>query len=331
MERDVDSYVAALVVAFREVRRVLRDDGLVWLNLGDSFASGEVGRHDKLDPNEFTTVGEKWDGKVRRQHRPNTGLGPKQLLMVPHRVALALQADGWILRDALIWSKADMTEDLDIDGGVMPGSQRDRCTFAYEMLFMLARRPRYYFDRDALRSNSGALLRNVWRINTSRSQVSHFALMPPEMARRCVLLATSEKGCCPHCSAPWRRVTESIRKPTRPGTGSKIISNGVHIDRDIAGHHDPRRHVSETTTVGCEPSCKCPAHVPVPCTVADFFAGAGTTVMVATALGRRAVGCDLSHDYLTMARDRIDRPHRRAPRPASADGDDMPLFRREDL
>jgi hypothetical protein len=130
-----DGYVASMVAVGREVRRVLREDGTWWLNLGDGYAAnvgmGHGGRH---------AQGDKWGGTSADKR--GIGLPPKSLLLMPFRVALALQADGWILRAAIPWVK---------HGTCMPESVQDRPTTAHETVFLLARSERYYFDADAVR------------------------------------------------------------------------------------------------------------------------------------------------------------------------------------
>jgi DNA modification methylase len=143
-EATPDAYVAALVAVFREVWRVLRDDGSVWLNLGDSYASGEIGRHDSVQANNGRDWSGTRKGKTRMQTSLNTGLASKQLLGIPWRVAFALQADGWYLRSDIIWSKPNC----------MPESVKDRPTKAHEYVFLLTKQARYFYDADAVREES---------------------------------------------------------------------------------------------------------------------------------------------------------------------------------
>ena len=220
LEETPAAYVAKLVGVFREVRRVLRDDGTVWLNLGDSYASGEVGRHDSVQANQ----GRDWSGtrkaKERKQARPVTGLAQKQLLGIPWRVAFALQDDGWILRSDIIWAKSNP----------MPESVKDRPTKAHEYIFLLAKQPRYYYDADAVRedlarpelitrkrrvgptaarpvgerNDQGRIVdyanpedrnrRSVWTVSTTPYKGAHFAVFPPKLIEPCVLAGCPEGG-----------------------------------------------------------------------------------------------------------------------------------------
>jgi len=206
LEETPDAYVARLVEVFREVRRVLRDDGTLWLNLGDSYASG--GRksrdpgHSKMHP---AFDGDEFADGLRPVDPP--GIKPKDLLGIPWMVAFALRADGWYLRSAIVWHKPNP----------MPESVRDRPTSAYEHVFLLSKRASYYYDAAAIgepaergdagsrfdqgktaqhqleRQASGTRVddgrrnaRSVWSIATQPYSGAHFATMPPALAERCI-------------------------------------------------------------------------------------------------------------------------------------------------
>lgn len=132
--------------------------------------------------------------------------------------------------------------------------------------------------------------------------VDHFATFPTEVPRRCVLAGTSEKGQCPHCGAPWERITDLERRDTRPGLVSKF--DPADTVYSSAGKLLRRPQITSTTT-GWRPSCKCPPHEPVPQVVLDPFAGSGTTLMVAARLGRSSIGIELSEPYTNIAVERI--------------------------
>jgi DNA modification methylase len=330
LESTPEAYVARLVEVCREIRRVLRDDGTFWLNLGDSYAASHGGCQGATSQRP----GRSNVAEQRRAGIPD-GFKPKDLIGIPWRVAFALRDDGWFLRDPIVWSKAEVDDDGVIDGGVMPGSYQDRCTSAYEMVFMLAKRGRYYFDRHAELSPTGAPLRNVWRINTEPSSAGHFAQMPTALAARCVRLGTSERGCCPACLAPHVRVVEKHREATRPGLTSKIhdvdpaAMNGRPAGSNVVGYRDPRRYVTATRTLGWQPSCACDAGPPVQCRVLDPFGGSMTTLAVAAALGRAGIAAELNADYVAMGRRRLSRPHAPAPRASARNGHaPAPLFDR---
>jgi DNA modification methylase len=324
LEPDPASYVAAMVAVFREVWRVLRDDGTLWLNIGDSYFNDARGG---LRPSTNLGRDGRYNGSVRVEVLP--GLKPKDLIGIPWRLALALQADGWYLRDPIVWAKAEVNDDDELEGSAMPGSQRDRCTSAYEFVFTLAKRERYFWDGEGCKAKSGAMLRNVWRINPEPTKIKHFATFPRELARRCILLGTSERGCCPQCGAPWVRVVETERTfESGSGRSGRLPTgkHGLNLQGGGATVDVRRGPMLHTTTLGWQPSCP-HGHDPIPAMVFDPFAGSGTTLVVAEALGRRAIGLDLSREYLTLAQRRIDRPHAVVPRPGRAD--DLPLFRAE--
>jgi DNA modification methylase len=183
LEPTPSAYVEALVDVFAELRRVLRDDGTVWLNLGDSYIASRTGRH-----GPSTLEGGKTTQIVASQ-RPDKrapGLPEKNLVGIPWRVALALQADGWYLRSDIVWHK--------VNG--MPESVRDRPTRAHEYLFMLSKSAHYVYDRAAI-AEQGANgqprnRRTVWAIPTQPYPGAHFSVFPPALVTPCVLA-----GCPP--------------------------------------------------------------------------------------------------------------------------------------
>ena len=207
LEQTPDEYVGRLVAVFTEVRRVLRDDGTCFLNLGDSYASDTKGSGGPSEK-QLSNAGSRYEMTQRLIH----GLKPKDLVGIPWRVAFALQADGWWLRQDIIWHKPNP----------MPESVRDRCTKAHEYVFLLTKSARYFYDavavaekalqpegeakqvaqhkqialrrRDNMQSstlgtNQGADTRNkrsVWSITTQPYAGAHFATMPPELAETCI-------------------------------------------------------------------------------------------------------------------------------------------------
>lgn len=214
LEPTPDEYVAQLVQVFRSVRRVLRDDGTVWLNLGDSYSNAGTRQGDRDGAVSDTTDDHR---RVKGGYAPRVvGCKNKDLIGIPWRVAFALQADGWYLRQDIIWHKPNP----------MPESVRDRCTKAHEYLFLLSKSPRYYFDADAIkeqsvqspqmfgrggakgtrgeqwyanasgaqRDNSGGYgtggtrnKRSVWTVTPKPFKGAHFATMPPDLVRPCIL------------------------------------------------------------------------------------------------------------------------------------------------
>ena len=267
LEKSVDEYVEKLVLVFREIRRVLRSDGTLWLNLGDSYSSSG-GNHGGRKDNQPGVGGKRvFENKSgdSGNRRPVSGLKPKDLIGIPWRVAFALQADGWCLRQDIIWAKPNP----------MPESVTDRCTKSHEYLFLLAKSEKYFFDHKAIKEPAvsghaagnqtnrktaaydsgdekhrlaGGFLkvsktvyetrnrRSVWSVNVRPYKGAHFATYPPELVIPCVLAG------CP-----------------RGGT------------------------------------------------VIDPFGGSGTTGSVAISLGRQAVLIELNPEYKPLIQERIQK------------------------
>ena len=270
LEQTPEEYIAAMVEVFRCVRDVLADDGTLWLNIGDSYNS-IGGIHAGRDDNQSGVGAGKrqWregaaraDGEVRsdgmsRRNRNGThavGLKPKDLIGIPWLLAFALRADGWYLRQDIIWHKPNP----------MPESVRDRCTKAHEYIFLLSKSERYFFDSEAIKEKSSGLTggkfgsggaevgrlrqdadrprppddgtrnkRSVWTVATQPYDGAHFATYPPALIEPCILAGS------------------------RPGD-----------------------------------------------TVLDPFMGSGTTAQVAQNLGRKAIGCELNPQYVTLQTER---------------------------
>jgi len=214
LEQTPDEFVGKLVEVFREVRRVLKDDGTLWLNLGDTYASNG-GAHGGREDNQ-RGVGAKRTheagGGDQSPRRAPEGLKQKDLIGIPWRVAFALQADGWYLRQDIIWAKPNP----------MPESVKDRCTKAHEYIFLLTKSPRYFFDSDAIqepanpenhRATAGIRRtppgqtahggpksggrsyvtrnrRSVWTVPVKPYKGAHFATFPPELIEPCILAAS---------------------------------------------------------------------------------------------------------------------------------------------
>jgi DNA modification methylase len=244
LEPTPDAYVANMVQVFREVKRVLRDDGTCWINLGDSYVAnggpGEAGMIAKGTPSAGALSGTHH--LCDRKPSVLAGLPAKNLVGIPWRVAFALQADGWYLRSDIIWSKPNP----------MPESVTDRPTKAHEYLFLLTKSARYFYDAEAIREplqessiervaygwntqklnvsgslargetvatsmdkmgarfapESGRNKRSVWHVATQPYAEAHFATYPEALITPCILAGTSEQGQCPACGAPWVRVVE---------------------------------------------------------------------------------------------------------------------------
>ena len=348
LEKTVEDYVANMVQVFREVWRVLRDDGTCWVNMGDSYASSGTAGSQNLDilgRRLGTGGGHKHSNSLSGRAPTPPGLKPKDLCGIPWRVAFALQADGWYLRSDIIWAKPNP----------MPESVTDRPTKAHEYVFLLSKSKRYFYDADAIRESqkesskaraaygwsgrtddksngartgstfrrmaeSGELIatippdgrrnkRTVWTIATAPYSGAHFATFPPKLIEPMVKAGTSERGVCPECGAPWKRVTERNDVDQK---ANEVISHRGVPGLSPGSSHDRVRSLSGSTyqyvrgkTIGFTPTCS-HSHDPIPATVLDPFVGSGTTVQVARSLGRRGIGIDLSPEYLQLARQRLE-------------------------
>jgi site-specific DNA-methyltransferase (cytosine-N4-specific) len=183
-EADPRDYIATMVDVFREVRRVLRPDGALWLNLGDSYYNNFGGGSASMTTGNATAVRQKG----RRNVPKHDTLKMKDLIGVPWEIALALRNDGWYLRQDIIWSKTNP----------IPESVTDRCTKAHEYLFLLTKSPRYFFDHNAIKEQATSQdgqrnKRSVWSIPVRPFKDAHFAVMPEALVEPCVL-ATSRVG-----------------------------------------------------------------------------------------------------------------------------------------
>ena len=185
LEATPDEYVQTMVAVFREVKRVLRDDGTVWLNLGDSFYNYRPGKGQALSKQTLAKTAQDLPQECLRRGTPIKGLKEKDLVGIPWRVAFALQADGWYLRSDIVWAKG-VSFCPSYSGSVMPESVRDRPTRAHEYLFLLSKSSKYYYDTEAGRENGTRNLRSVWTIKTQPNSDAHFATFPMKLVEPCV-------------------------------------------------------------------------------------------------------------------------------------------------
>jgi site-specific DNA-methyltransferase (cytosine-N4-specific) len=183
LEPTPEAYVETMVAVFRAVRRVLADDGTLWLNLGDSYATsggaGTQGASGQRADRRYTAEGASAKGVP-------PGLKPKDLVGIPWRVAFALQADGWWLRSDIVWHKSNP----------MPESVTDRPTKAHEFVFLLSKSERYYYDAEAIKEPVSGLVtdrnrRDVWTVPSQPYAGAHFATMPEALVTPCILAGSA--------------------------------------------------------------------------------------------------------------------------------------------
>lgn len=263
LEKTPEDYVSSLVKIFEEVWRVMRDDGTLWLNLGDSYMSvksyayppqtraGQSGM-----PSDFIPLNRK----------SQKGLKTKDLIGIPWRVALALQANGWYLRQDIIWHKPNP----------MPESVGDRCTKSHEYLFLLSKQPKYYFNRDSILEDAVT--------NSSYKDWYHKDYDQSMLANKQINGVKGRPSGVAGYSAPGKRNRRSVWTiPTKPFKGAHFATF-------------PPKLIEPCILAGC----------PVGGTVLDPFTGSGTTGEVSLLNGRNFIGIELNPDYHKMATDRLN-------------------------
>ena len=343
LEQTPQEYIERLVEVFRGLKRVLKKDGVAWLNLGDTYWGGKgrsgagskkthKGRTSKTLQKEHTYLGKSKD--FRPQDRPSDVFKPKDLMMIPHRVAIALQEDGWWVRQDIVWNKPNP----------MPESIRDRCTKAHEYIFLLTKSKKYFYDNEAIKEpvkqdwgtrnrkngkyhNDGSGLqphsgleksyktknkRSVWTIAPKPFKGAHFATFPPKLIEPCILAGTSEAGHCLDCGSRYKRTVKRNLK-NKPDTAKSLIESAQHMgipdDKAKMRIGLDRKNTHEKNpgyqTLGWEATCDCDSPTE-PDVVLDPFVGSGTTCVVAKQHGRHFIGIDLNEEYLEIARKRIE-------------------------
>lgn len=258
-------YIDRIVGVFREVKRVLRDDGTLWINIGDTYMggrSGGVGQSGLSSGRNHAAAREAWAAHNGATHRRVVGLKPKDLIGVPWRVAFALQADGWWLRSEIIWHKPS----------VMPESVKDRPTRSHEQLFLLSKSRRYYYDTDAIKEAASPNTHPRGKgLNPKARKAGRFVKSNPSFVQAISNNVVTRRN---------KRTVWSV--PQEPFAGEHFATYPTKLIEPCILAGSPRGGV-----------------------VLDPFGGAGTTGLVADRLGRRAVLIDINAEYCRMARDRI--------------------------
>ncbi|MFX0291255.1 DNA-methyltransferase [Pseudomonas aeruginosa] len=286
LEQTPSEFVARLVDVFREVRRVLRTDGTLWVNMGDSYSSG----------------GRTWRAPDRRHRgaramdtRPDDGMKAKDLLGIPWRLAFALQDDGWYLRQDIIWHKPNP----------MPESVRDRCTKAHEYLFLLSKSPRYHFDQDAIAEPLAPA--SVARLAQDGWDAQHGSDRVPGKTNGAMKAVGGRRS---------KRNSFARETKSSAGThGQKAQHRPDRPDIDYSATRN-KRSVWTVPTAGFKGAhfATFPPDLIRPCVLAgaprgglvlDPFGGAGTTALVAMQEGRRSVLLELNPEYASIARHRL--------------------------
>lgn len=260
LEDTPDEYVAKTVAIFREVRRVLADDGTLWLNLGDSYASppGSAGRQG--------SGGLRAGRTFTAEGMPGTrALSPKNVMFIPERVAMALQADGWIVRNKIVWDKPN----------AMPESVTDRLSTTYEFVFLLSKSPSYWFNLDQVREPHAA---KSLRIRDAGRRKPY---QPGKAAHVGNYRETDVSG----WASGQRELNELGRNPGDVWAVATTPYAGAHYAPM------PLQLARRCVLAGCKPGG----------VILDPFCGTGTSLLAAQQSGRRGIGIDLNPDYLKLA------------------------------
>jgi DNA modification methylase len=276
---------------------VLRPDGTLFLNIGDSYSGSAAG------------------GKI--------GLKSKDLVGIPWMLAFALRADGWFLRSEIIWHKPNG----------MPESVTDRPTKAHEQIFLLTKSDRYFYDYVAVREASSwngqsgnknyrtnasggringgmnssgggteSNLRSVWSIPTEPTAFSHFATFPRELVRRCLSIGTSRGGCCSSCGGPFQRQTERAEALSCGGPRKRADAPGAILSSSSSFRTG---QIQQRKTTGWTKPCTCESPAKSRPLVLDPFAGSDTVGIVARSLNCDFIGFELNAEYAKLANARL--------------------------
>ena len=306
---------------FSEVKRVLKKEGSVWLNLGDSYAMSSM----RGKNSEFKgAINQSKQGIVGIDKKIPIGLKPKDLVGIPWRVAFALQADGWYLRQDIIWHKPNP----------MPESVQDRCTKAHEYIFLLTKSPKYFYDAGAIKEKAvggrwggnkpmninnskdkknihNGLTRerdmefemrnkrSVWTITTKPYKEAHFATFPIELPTYCIKAGCPEKV-CKKCKKPV--IKESYREnKLNVGYGNQHTPSGTH--KKIGGKYQKFMEENPKKIIE-KPTCSCNVGFEGGIVLDPFF-GSGTTGLAAQEHNRHWVGIELNEEYIEIAHRRL--------------------------
>lgn len=330
LEPSPDQFIVHMQEIGEELRRVLHPLGTLWLNLGDSY-NGSGGEGGDYRANGWKE-GRAGAGPASKKA---PGLKRKDLVGLPWRVALALQADGWWLRRDIVWYKRNPN----------PESAPDRPHTAHEYIFLMSRSEHYFYDAESVAQPSSGRgsgnkapgyhhgnnaptepapsrhLRSVWDIPTEPFPDAHFATFPTMLPELCIKAGSSWRGCCIDCAMPWSPIV--AREGGSIGSGWNNHEDdrrvGQRIVGDAAKGRGDKHDTYQRRIVGWEPGCQHGGET-IPCVVLDPFSGSGTTGVVARRLSRRYIGIELSEEYARMSEQRIaDALLPKRKRPARAD------------
>ena len=373
-EDSVSTYVESLVNISLEVKRVLRDDGTYWLNIGDTYCGAGHTNKEVPDP-KYAAREQEQKAIALNTYNSKTkleGFKSKELLGIPWEVVKALQKpilscnecnykghwikwghipnhrkwcpickkivdyskyeDGWYLRTDIIWSK----------NNPIPDPVKDRPTRSHEYIFLLTKNKKYYYDfhavlESALESNrkssrigaknqigtqrkdqgrtyAGDIKRNkrtVWTVSVANFPSAHFATFPEKLIEPCILAGTSEKGCCPKCLSPWKKIIKreeqliTVYNSSKNKNSCDIFNNKID-NKKMPQDKEEYRILFKNK--GWEPTCNCGEKDVIPSVILDCFSGAATTGYVSIGRGRKYVGIEINQKYIDISEKRLDNP-----------------------
>jgi len=340
LEPTYQEHIQNIVELFRAMKPKLKDSATVWLNYGDSYAATVNGTKVKDQVKNKVQFADKYlikgDDRTFRDKPFSTiqgSLKPKDLVMIPNRIAIALQDDGWWIRSEIIWHKPNP----------MPESTKDRPTSCHEKIWLITKSKKYYYDADAIREpvaqgtitrlseknlknqkgstrgNGGMRSngnmkpvgnmetknkRNVWTVTTKPCKEAHFATFPKDLIEPCIKAGCPEKVCV-KCGTPYLRNFKTITTPKR-----ETRNNMVNV---IPGRDKPTRMNSKNMEslikedLGFKKNCNCETDKFKSGLVFDPFGGSGTTAIVAKLLNRKSIMSELNPEYIKIAKSRISK------------------------
>lgn len=292
-------FIEELCQVFDEVWRVLKDDGTLWVNLGDTYTR---------EGGKTAGVSRHWDGRKSdpgglhniRKLASEINMKQKELVGIPWRFAFAMQDRGWYLRQDIIWAKPNP----------MPESVTDRCTKSHEYIFLLTKSPKYYFDHEAIKESAEQdgqrNKRDVWSVAVKPYADAHFATYPAELITPCVLAGTSEKGNCANCGSPYSRILERPKPPEVEASDLDRFGDGsAGVHRKVGQKYQDWLNANPAVTIGWQKNCDCLTdEISIPL-ILDPFSGSGTTGEVALNHGRNYIGLELNPDYAKLSEKRL--------------------------
>lgn len=342
MEPDPQMFIRHMVLIFKRLYRVLRNDGTLWLNIGDTYSQGFIGRTDSHRRNKHGvfTNGHQMPGSTggeARVRKAPKGYKRKCLMFMPHELAIAMRNDGWYARSEIIFAKKNP----------LPERGLDRPVRSHEFIFLFSKKPHYFYDREAIREKTGKEAswgeyqkalgtntgadsdryskgyrkrskclthpnghnkRDVWPMNTEPYPESHFATFPLALPRTCILAGTSEKGVCANCGSPLQRVMS----PASGGTighdwNTHEKNNRPTKGNTVKGGKELYATYNRGETLNWKKTCGCKTKKCKPAVVLDPFSGAATTGVVALQQGRRYIGIDVKKEYLDLSWKRLQK------------------------